>query len=103
MSMPAAATAVPDSRGLNLFRADPYAAGLCALYLPADLHAHLLPHLDRLGALAGGRIDGLAAVADQHPPTLSVRHRAGQEESSLHKQPAYFQLHGPAYRQVRLA
>ena len=36
---------VPDSRGLNLFSADPYAASLCALYLPPDLHAHLLPHL----------------------------------------------------------
>ena len=45
---PTAATPVPDSRGLNLFRADPYAAALSRLYLPAALHAHLLPHLDRL-------------------------------------------------------
>lgn len=103
MSMPAAATAVPDSRGLNLFRADPYAAGLCALYLPADLHAHLLPHLDRLGALAGGRIDELAAVADKHPPTLSVRDRAGQDESRVHKHPAYVELERLAYSEFGLA
>ena len=49
LAPPTAATPVPDSRGLNLFRADPYAAALSRLYLPAALHAHLLPHLDRLG------------------------------------------------------
>ena len=98
-----AATDVPDSRGLNLFRADPYAAHLCALYLPPALYAHLLPHLDRLGALAGGRIDELAAVADQHPPTLSVRNRAGQDESRVHKHPAYVELERLAYSEFGLA
>ena len=94
---------VPDSRGLNLFSADPYAASLCALYLPPDLHAHLLPHLERLGALAGGHIDALAAVADQNPPTLSVRNRAGQDESRVHKHPAYVELERLAYSEFGLA
>ncbi len=44
------------------------------------LHAHLLPHLERLGALAGGVMDELAATADKNPPTLSVRSRAGTDE-----------------------
>ncbi|MBO1112536.1 acyl-CoA dehydrogenase family protein [Bordetella petrii] len=99
----APATDVPDSRGLNLFSADPYAAGLCALYLPPALHAHLLPHLDRLGALAGGHIDALAAVADQNPPTLSVRNRSGQDESRVHKHPAYVELERLAYSEFGLA
>ncbi len=51
---PVGAAAVPDSAGLNLFRADPWLAPLLSLYLPPDLLAHLAPHLDRMGALAGG-------------------------------------------------
>ena len=94
---------VPDSRGLNLFCADPYAAPLCALYLPPALYKHLLPHLERLGALAGGPIDELAAVADQNPPTLSVRTRAGQDESRIDKHPAYVELERLAYEEFGLA
>src|SRR5690242_19950531 len=45
---PTGADAVPDSRGLNLYRADPDLARVAALYLPSDLTAHLAPHLDRL-------------------------------------------------------
>ena len=74
---PAGATAVPDARGINLYRADPMAAALFAAYLPAPLMAHLAPHFERLGALAGGRLDELASLADKHPPTLSVRSRTG--------------------------
>ncbi|CAM3919376.1 acyl-CoA dehydrogenase family protein [Bordetella tumulicola] len=103
LSAACTATEVPDSRGLNLFSADPYAAALCALYLPPALYAHLLPHLDRLGALAGSQIDTLAAVADQNPPTLSVRNRAGQDESRVHKHPAYIELERLAYSEFGLA
>ncbi len=46
---PTGAAAVPDSRGLNLCRADPDLRRLLGLYLPADLAAHIEPHLDRLG------------------------------------------------------
>ncbi len=98
-----ATTPVPDARGLNLFRADPYAAPLAQRYLPAALHAHLLPHLDRLGALAGGRMDELAATADKHPPTLSVRSRAGADESRVDKHPAYVELERLAYSEFGLA
>lgn len=98
-----AATPVPDARGLNLFRADPYAAPLARRYLPAALHAHLLPHLDRLGGLAGGLMDELAATADKHPPTLSVRSRAGADESRIDKHPAYIELERLAYSEFGLA
>ena len=99
----AAATPIPDSRGLNLFRADPYAGPLARRYLPADLYAHLLPHLDRLGALAGGLMDELAATADKNPPTLSVRSRAGADESRIEKHPAYVELEKLAYGEFGLA
>ena len=65
---PTAATPVPDSRGQNLFSADPYAEALSRRYLPAALHAHLLPHLERLGALAGAALSRLQA-----PVALTAR------------------------------
>ena len=100
---PTTATPVPDSRGQNLFSADPYAEALSRRYLPAALHAHLLPHLERLGALAGGVMDELAATADKHPPTLSVRSRAGTDESRIDKHPAYVELERLAYSEFGLA
>ena len=106
MDMPAtlpADTAVPDSRGQNLFECDPYAAPMAARYLPADLHAHLLPHLRRLGALAGGAMDALAMSADQHPPTLAVRHRTGVDTSRVDKHPDYVALERLAYSEFGLA
>jgi len=75
---------VPDARGTNLFDADPSQA-LLRCYLPEDLHAHLLPHLKRLGGLAGALLDDLASVADKHPPTLSVRTRTGIDQSVVEK------------------
>ena len=97
------ADAIPDARGLNLHRADPMAARLLAAYLPAPLLAHLAPHLDRLGALAGGPLDELAAVADRHPPTLSVRTRRGADESRIDKHPAYVEMERLAFCELGLA
>jgi acyl-CoA dehydrogenase len=93
---------VPDARGINLFEAD---AGreLLACYLPKDLYQHLLPHLQRLGALAGSLLDELAGVADKHPPTLSVRTRAGIDASHVNKHPAYVELERYAYSEFGLA
>ncbi|OWT60580.1 acyl-CoA dehydrogenase family protein [Candidimonas nitroreducens] len=99
----AATPNIPDSRGINLFRADPYAEPMLRAYLPADLHAHLLPHFDELGRLAGSTLDELAAVADKNPPTLSVRNRAGQDESRIDKHPDYVELERWAYERFGLA
>ncbi|MBV6306491.1 acyl-CoA dehydrogenase family protein [Candidimonas humi] len=99
----AAAPNIPDSRGINLFRADPYAEPMLRAYLPADLYAHLLPHFDELGRLAGSTLDELAASADKHLPTLSVRSRAGQDESRIDKHPDYVELERWAYERFGLA
>ena len=100
---PAGATAVPDARGINLYRADPMAAALFAAYLPAPLMAHLAPHFERLGALAGGRLDELASLADKHPPTLSVRSRTGVDESRIDKHPAYVEMERLGFTDFGLA
>jgi acyl-CoA dehydrogenase len=100
---PAGADAIPDSRGLNLFLADPMSAPLLGLYLPAALLAHLRPQLERLGALAGGHLDELAGIADRHPPTLSVRTRRGVDESRVVKHPAYVEMERIAFGEFGLA
>ncbi|MCK9510431.1 MAG: acyl-CoA dehydrogenase family protein [Pigmentiphaga sp.] len=94
---------IPDARGLNLFNADGYAAALLRAYLPGPLADHLLPHAEELGRLAGGEFDALAFTADQNPPALSVRHRTGQDESTIHKHPAYVALERAAYCRFGLA
>ena len=94
---------VPDQHGVNLYRSDPELDALLALYLPADLLAHLRPHLDRLGALAGGALDALAGVADKHPPTLQQRNRRGMDAQRIDKHPAYVELERVAFSDYGLA
>jgi acyl-CoA dehydrogenase len=98
-----ALSAVPDARGINLFSADADARALFALYLPADLNAHLQPHFERLGALAGDSLDTLASIADKNPPTLAVRSRSGVDESRILKHPAYVEMERLAYADFGLA
>lgn len=103
MATTEAANAIPDSRGLNLYRADPDAAALFAYYLPDPLFRHLAPHFDRLGALAGGRLDELAASADRNPPTLRVRRRTGEDCSVIERHPASVELERFAFSEFGLA
>jgi acyl-CoA dehydrogenase len=86
---------VPDSRGLNLFDADPSFRGLLELHLEPKLHAHLLPHFTELGAIAGAELDELAIAADKAPPELK-----GQK---VEKSAAYRRLEEVAFGRYGLA
>ena len=97
-----AAHPVPDRHGANFYATDPELQSLLALYLPADLLAHLQPYLQRMGELAGGRIDELAGMADRNPPTLEHRSRAGQDTQRIIKHPAYEELERIAYGEFGL-
>jgi acyl-CoA dehydrogenase len=99
----AAAHPVPDQFGVNLYDADPDLARLLAVYLPADLLAHLRPHLQQLGGLAGGVLDELARSADVNPPTLQQRSRTGLDVQRIVKHPAYVELERVAFSQYGLA
>jgi alkylation response protein AidB-like acyl-CoA dehydrogenase len=98
----------PDCRGQNFFAIDDGLRQLLALYLDPAIHRHLEPHFDRLGALAGGRLDELAAVADKNPPVLHARDRQGRDEDWIEYHPAYremeriafadFQFHAMSHR-----
>lgn len=94
---------VPDRAGANAYLDDPEFAQLLPLYLPADLLAHLHPHLQRLGELAGGELDGLAHTADMNPPTLAHRSRAGMDAQRIIKHPAYVEMERLAFGEFGLA
>ena len=78
----------PDCRGLNFFAADRGLQDLLRLHRPEDLRAHLWPHLDRLSAPGGGRLDEIAAVAVRREPVLHARDRYGRDEDWIEYHPA---------------
>lgn len=94
---------VPDQHGVNLYTSDPDLKALLSLYLPPDLLKHLQPHLDQLGALAGGELDSLAQTADKNPPTLEHRTRSGIDAQRIVKHPAYVELERVAFSRYGLA
>jgi alkylation response protein AidB-like acyl-CoA dehydrogenase len=95
--LPSSDRIAPDCRGLNFYAIDPALKQLLALYLPAPLRTHLTPHFTRLGALAGGRLDELAAIADKHPPVLHPRDRYGRDEDWIEYHPAYREMEAIAF------
>lgn len=94
---------IPDSLGQNLYVADLDLRGLLGLYLEPALLQHLEPHLHRLGALAGGEMDQLAAAADRNQPELQVRTRQGHDCSVIVKNPAYVALERYGFSEFGLA
>ena len=99
----AAAHPVPDRGHVNYYTGDGELQSLLALYLPADLHAHLQPYFERMGELAGGAVDDWAQEADRNPPTLEMRSRAGKEQQRIVKHPAYVEMEKVAFQQFGLA
>jgi acyl-CoA dehydrogenase len=102
-SEPAAASAsdllAPDCRGLNFFRIDASLRQLLPLYLDAPTLGRLEPYFDRLGALAGGRLDELATIADKHQPVLHARDRQGRDEDFIEYHPAYREMEAIAFEE----
>ncbi|EPX77086.1 acyl-CoA dehydrogenase family protein [Litoreibacter arenae] len=94
---------VPDSRGTNVYRADPAFAALLSIYMPEELRDMLAPQLDRMGALVGDRLERLALTADRNPPVLSLRNRAGAPEERIEKHPAYEEMEQIAFGDFGLA
>jgi acyl-CoA dehydrogenase len=87
----------PDTSGMNFYRADPALEDLLRIHLPETLFRHIEPHLDRLGALAGGRLDECARMADRHVPVLHQRDRFGRDAQWIEYHPAYRELENAAF------
>jgi acyl-CoA dehydrogenase len=87
----------PDTTGMNFYRADPALADLLRIHLADELFRHIEPHLDRLGALAGGHLDECARLADRHGPVLHQRDRFGRDAQWIEYHPAYRELEKAAF------
>src|ERR1700732_923673 len=87
----------PDTSGMNFYRADPALTDLLRIHLPDVLFRHIEPHLDRLGALAGGHLDECARLADRHVPVLHQRDRFGRDAQWIEYHPAYSELERAAF------
>jgi acyl-CoA dehydrogenase len=87
----------PDTSGMNFYRADPALTDLLRIYLTDALFRHIEPHLDRLGALAGGHLDECARLADRHVPVLHQRDRFGRDAQWIEYHPAYRELERAAF------
>lgn len=94
---------IPDSAGLNVFRADPTMHDLLTVYLEPGLLNVASAQLDRMGALVGDRLEELALAADKNPPVLSIRARNGAPHEVVHKHPAYQELERYAFGEFGLA
>ena len=98
----------PDCAGANFYAIDRGLRDLLRLYLEPDDFRRLEPHFDRLGRLAGGRLDELARIADKHPPVLHPRDRFGRDEDWIDYHSSYremekiafadFQFHAMSHR-----
>ena len=87
----------PDIHGQNFYALDRQFRDLMSLYMEPGLLAHMTPHFDRLGALAGGRLDDLAQIADKHPPILNARDRFGRDEDWIDYHPSYREMEKIAF------
>jgi acyl-CoA dehydrogenase len=98
----------PDCAGMDFYATDRGLRDLLAIYLPQPVLDHLTPHFQRLGTLAGARLDDLARIADRHPPVLHPRDRFGRDQDWIEYHPAYremeqiafgdFQFHAMSHR-----
>jgi acyl-CoA dehydrogenase len=98
----------PDCAGMDFYALDRGLRDLLAIYLPGEVLDRLTPHYQRLGRLAGGRLDELARIADRHPPVLHPRDRFGRDLDWIEYHPAYremeqiafgdFQFHAMSHR-----
>jgi acyl-CoA dehydrogenase len=98
----------PDCAGMDFYAVDQGLQDLLAIYLPGEVLDRLTPHYQRLGQLAGNRLDELARIADRHPPVLHPRDRFGRDQDWIEYHPAYremeqiafgdFQFHAMSHR-----
>jgi alkylation response protein AidB-like acyl-CoA dehydrogenase len=87
----------PDTSGMNFYRADPALTDLLRLHLRDATFRHIEPHLDRLGAMAGGHLDECARLADRHTPVLHQRDKFGRDVQWIEYHPAYRELEKAAF------
>jgi acyl-CoA dehydrogenase len=89
----------PDAHGRNFYAIDRQFQDLLSLYMEPALLRHMTPHFERLGELAGNRLDELAMTADKHPPVLQPRDRFGRDEDWIDYHPSYREMEKIAFEE----
>jgi acyl-CoA dehydrogenase len=98
----AAYGAMPDTAGLNFYQADPNLALALARYLAPAEFAQAERILSDAGAVAGGELDRLAAIADKNPPQLVQYDKRGRRVDRIVKHPAYVEMERIVFERFRL-
>lgn len=70
---------------------------MLSLHLDPAIMAHFAPHLDRLGELAGDRLDDFAMQSDKHGPILHYRDRFGRDQDWIEYHSSYREMEKIAY------
>jgi len=95
--------AMPSTRGLNFYLADPNLEFVCSTVMaPGDLE-RARPHLVEMGAVAGDELDALAAEADRNPPALRTHDARGARIDEVVRHPAYREMERIAFSRFGLA
>jgi acyl-CoA dehydrogenase len=95
--------AMPDTRGVNFYEADPYLRFLLRRRLTAEELTLAEPRLIELGERLGGEIEDLAAEADKHTPTLVARDKRGERVDEVVPSRAYRELGRILYGEYGMA
>ena len=95
--------AMPDTRDINFYDADPHLRLLLRRKLSADELARGEPLLRSLGARLGNEIEDLAAEADRATPTLRVRDKRGTPINDVEASQAYREMERIFYGEYGLA
>lgn len=87
----------PDCQGLNFYDIDKGLQGLLELRMDAAVREHMKPHYERLGGIAGTRLDELARMSDKHDPQLHARDGYGRDEDWIEFHPSYREMETLGY------
>ncbi len=97
IATPDASPLATDCHGWDFWAVDRGVRDLIGLYLDPAVRRHLTPHFERMGKLAGGRLDEIARIADRHGPVLHTRDRYGRDEDWIEYHPAYREMEQIAF------
>ena len=89
----------PDASGQNFYAIDPTLQHILDLYMQPEERAHFEPHFQRMGEVAGGRLDALARQAERHQPILHHRDRFGRDQDWIEYCGAYHEMEKIAFQE----
>lgn len=87
----------PDCQGQNFYDIDKSLQGLLELRMDAAVREHMKPHYERLGGIAGNRLDELSRMSDKHDPQLHARDGYGRDEDWIEFHPSYREMEALGY------